>query len=112
MNPLSSPEIAAHPVGEIGQSAQLEEAFRLFLQASQDLEAQQTRLQNQVNRLSEDLAAANQRLAALLEALPAGVLVIEEGVVRDLNPAARGLLPDIREGSHWRIPSFWSPTLV
>lgn len=112
MNPLSSPEATAPQAVELGQGAQLEEAFRLFLQASQDLEAQQTRLQNQVNRLSEDLAAANQRLAALLEALPAGVLVIEEGMVRDLNPAAKSLLPEIREGSHWRIPSFWSPTLV
>lgn len=112
MNPQSSPELAALPQAENAQGAQLEQAFRLFLQASQDLEAQQTLLQNQVNRLSEDLAAANQRLAALLEALPAGVLVIEEGLVRDLNPAARDLLPDLREGSQWRIPNFWSPTPV
>lgn len=113
MNPLSSTELESRPAAESAQQGvQLEQAFRLFLQASQDLEAQQALLQNQVNRLSEDLAAANQRLAALLEALPAGVLVIEEGLVRDLNPAARDLLPDLREGASWRIPSFWSPTPV
>ncbi|MBU3724013.1 MAG: hypothetical protein FGM18_00700 [Burkholderiaceae bacterium] len=95
-----------------GQGAQLEEAFRLFLQASQDLEEQQKVLQNQVDRLSNDLAIANQRLAALLGALPAGVLLIEEGVVRDLNPAARALLPDLVEGIPWQIPTAWSATPV
>ena len=104
--------LTAHPDAESSQSVQLEEAFRLFLQASQELETQQSLLQGQVNRLSEDLAAANQRLAALLEALPAGVLVIEEGRVRDLNPAAKSLLPDLHEGSAWKIPSSWSPTPV
>jgi two-component system sensor histidine kinase FlrB len=97
---------------ESSQSTQLEEAFRLFLQASQELESQQSLLQNQVNRLSEDLAAANQRLAALLGALPAGVLVIEEGRVRDLNPAAKSLLPEMQEGSAWKIPRGWSATPV
>ncbi|NBW00790.1 MAG: hypothetical protein EBR85_03605 [Betaproteobacteria bacterium] len=112
MNPPASPDFAAGPATESAQGVQLEQAFRLFLQASQDLETQQTLLQNQVNRLSEDLAAANQRLAALLGALPAGVLVIEEGLVRDLNPAARALLPDISEGSPWAVPRSWSPTPV
>ena len=97
---------------EAQKGAQLEEAFRLFLQASQDLEAQQVALQNQLNRLSEDLAAANQRLAALLGSLPAGILVIEGGRVRDLNPAARALLPDLQEGSPWKIPSSWSATPI
>ena len=94
------------------EAAQLEQAFKLFLQASQDLEAQQSALQNQVQRLSEDLSTANQRLAALLEALPSGVLVIEDGRVRELNPAARELLPDTQEGALWRIPSTWSATPV
>ena len=94
------------------QSAQLEEAFRLFVQASQDLEEQQKTLQNQIDRLSNDLAIANQRLAALLGALPAGVLLIEDGVVRDLNPAARALLPDLIEGAPWQIPAAWSATPV
>ncbi|MBU3721152.1 MAG: HAMP domain-containing histidine kinase [Burkholderiaceae bacterium] len=112
MTQPAAPGLTAHPDAESSQSVQLEEAFRLFLQASQELETQQSLLQGQVNRLSEDLAAANQRLAALLEALPAGVLVIEEGRVRDLNPAAKSLLPDLHEGSAWKIPSSWSPTPV
>ncbi len=112
MTQPAAPSLTAHPSAESSQSVQLEEAFRLFLQASQELETQQSLLQGQVNRLSEDLAAANQRLAALLEALPAGVLVIEEGRVRDLNPAAKSLLPDLHEGSAWKIPSSWSPTPV
>lgn len=93
-------------------NAQLEEAFKLFLQASQELEAQQSALQNQVNRLSNDLADANQRMAALLSALPAGVLVIEDGRIRELNPAARNLLPSVQEGDTWRIPEDWSATPV
>ena len=111
---LGMPGSAAGAPGEASaaQGAQLEEAFRLFLQASQDLEAQQNALQNQVDRLSNDLAIANQRLAALLGALPAGVLLIEDGVVRDLNPAARALLPDLPDGAAWKIPSSWSATPV
>ncbi len=98
--------------GGPGQSAQLEEAFRLFLQVSQELEDQQKVLQNQVDRLSNDLAIANQRLAALLGALPAGVLLIEEGCIRDFNPAAQSLLPQVAEGQAWEIPPSWSATPV
>ncbi len=93
-------------------NAQLEEAFRLFLQASQELEAQQSALQGQVDRLSSDLAEANQRMAALLSALPAGVLVVEDGHVRQLNPAATALLPSLHEGAKWIIPQDWSATPV
>ena len=108
----AAPSLPTPPGAESSQSTQLEEAFRLFLQASQELESQQSLLQNQVNRLSEDLAAANQRLAALLGALPAGVLVIEEGLVRESNPAAKRLLPEMQEGSAWAIPRDWSATPV
>jgi two-component system sensor histidine kinase FlrB len=94
------------------ETAQLEQAFKLFLQASQDLEAQQSALHDQVRRLSEDLSTANQRLAALLEALPSGVLVIEDGRVRELNPAARELLPNTEVGAPWQIPNTWSTTPV
>lgn len=102
-SPTTANPIAAH---------QLEEAFKLFVQASQDLELSQASLQNEVKRLSEDLANANSRLAALLEALPAGVLVIENQRIRDLNPSAKALLPDLSVGDLWKIPSSWSPTPV
>jgi two-component system, sensor histidine kinase FlrB len=103
-------KIAAPPAGATG--SQLEEAFRLFLQASQDLETQQFRLQSEVSRLSGDLTNANRRLAALLAALPAGVLLVENGVVIDLNPAARAMVPGLSEGQRWAVPDSWSATAV
>ena len=93
-------------------SAQLDEAFRLFLQASKEIEAQQSKLQDEVQRLSQDLAGANQRLAALLAALPAGVVLIENGQVRDINPASAAMVPGLSPGKPWEIPESWIATPV
>lgn len=86
---------------------ELEQAFSLFNQASAQLTDAYQELQQQVERLTGDLAVANaelrrqllekealsQRLAHLLAAMPAGVVVLDQqGVVIEINPAARAML--------------------
>lgn len=86
-----------------GEALRLAEAFRIFSQASEELTAAYSELQGQVAQLTEELAAANgalrqqyqekaaltERLTVLLDALPAGVVVLDEkGLVLATNPAA------------------------
>jgi two-component system sensor histidine kinase FlrB len=95
---------------------ELEQAFSLFNQASAQLASAYQELQQQVARLTSELAFANgelrqqyvekealsQRLALLLEALPGGVVVLDaQGLVAQANPAARGLLGDDILGRPW-----------
>lgn len=89
-------------------AADLAGAFDLFLQASQALEKQHAELSRKVDDLNADLVKANQRLHSLLDALPAAVILVEQGVVTHLNPAARQLLPQLQSHSPWRLPSHWS----
>lgn len=85
----------------------LAEAFRVFSHASQELADAYAGLQRQVAELTAELAAANgelrrqyrekaaltERLAMLLDALPAGVVVVNgEGRVEQCNPAAQTIL--------------------
>lgn len=86
---------------------ELEQAFNLFNEASAQLTGAYQELQAQVEQLTGELAVANgelrrqflekealsQRLAKLLAALPAGVVVVDgKGVVREANAAATLLL--------------------
>lgn len=86
---------------------ELEQAFSLFNEASAQLTGAYQELQQQVERLTGELAVANvelrrqllekealsQRLSHLLSAMPAGVVVLDQkGAVIELNPAARELL--------------------
>src|SRR5574340_1073020 len=95
---------------------ELEQAFSLFTEASAQLTGAYQELQQQVERLTGDLAVANaelrrqllakealsQRLSHLLAAMPAGVVVLDQrGVVIELNPAARQLLGDALAGRAW-----------
>ena len=85
---------------------ELEQAFSLFNIVSEQLAASYAGLQNQVVSLTRELAIANgelsrqylekealsQRLAALLAALPAGVLVVDESEhVIEVNVAAQAM---------------------
>ena len=96
--------------------AELEQAFTLFSQASEQLTGAYQELQQQVERLTGELAVANgelrrqlqekealsQRLGLLLEALPAGVLVLDgDGRVAETNPAARAMLGLPLHGEDW-----------
>lgn len=108
------PATAAGP--SAGESERLAEAFRIFNQASEELATAYTQLQGQVAALTEELAAANgalrqqyqekaaltERLTLLLDALPAGVAVLDgaDRVVQ-ANPAARALLGADPVGGDW-----------
>ena len=105
MNPLtpSSPE-------------ELQEAFNLFNQMSEQLTDAYRELQKQVEQLTQELAVANgelrrqleekeslsQRLSRLLAALPGGVIVLDGGGrVSEVNPAVSTMLYGNLVGEAW-----------
>ena len=112
-----------HPA-EIASS--LNSAFQMFLESSNGLQHQHEQLQRHINRLSADLHLANRRLrdeidekatmaaklGALLAALPAGVVLVEDNVITEFNPAAAEILPDLALGLPWKLPDTWTKTDV
>jgi two-component system sensor histidine kinase FlrB len=95
---------------------ELEQAFSLFNLASEQLTGAYQELQQQVERLTVELAVANgelrrqllekealsQRLTHLLAAMPAGVVVLDQnGTVIDANPAAHAMFPGALLGALW-----------
>ncbi|GAO37474.1 histidine kinase [Sulfuricella sp. T08] len=95
---------------------ELEQAFSLFNEASAQLTGAYQELQQQVERLTGELAVANvelrrqllekealsQRLSHLLYAMPAGVIVLDQqGTIIELNPAALELLGESLVGHAW-----------
>jgi two-component system sensor histidine kinase FlrB len=96
---------------------ELQEAFNLFNQMSEQLTDAYRDLQKQVEQLTHELAVANgelrrqleekenlsQRLSRLLAALPGGVVVLDDqGIVSEANPAVAGLLSVPLPGRLWR----------
>lgn len=96
--------------------AELQEAFSLFNQVSEQLTGAYAELQLQVSQLTNELSIANgelrkqyeekaalsERLELLLSALPGGVVVIDaQGLVVEANPAAKALLGNELFGSAW-----------
>ena len=105
MNTLETPATAPAASPALDQ-ASLAEAFRIFNQASEELSSAYTALQGQVATLTAELAAANgalrqqyqekaaltERLSHLLDALPAGVILLDaEGRTVQANPAAEAV---------------------
>lgn len=97
-------------------AAELCEAFAEFESASATLTAFYTGLERQVAGLAAELAASRagqarelaekerlaQRLESLLDALPAGVVVLDgQGRVQECNPAAVELLGPLGAGDDW-----------
>lgn len=97
--------------------AALTEAFRLFNEASGELSRAYDALQMQVAQLTIELAhangelrrqyqekaALNERLGALLAALPAGVVVLDgDGMLVEANPAAMQMLGRDIVGWRWQ----------
>lgn len=95
---------------------ELEQAFSLFSVASEQLARAYAELQQKVSSLTEELALANgalkrqyaekealsERLAGLLDALPAGVVVLNgAGTIQQVNPAARRFLGEPLVGESW-----------
>lgn len=96
----------------------LQQAFLLFNQVSEQLTGAYTELQKQVEQLTHELAVANgelrrqlqekeslsQRLARLLDALPGGVVVLDaRGRILEANPAALTLLAGPLQGEEWAV---------
>ncbi|MFZ5509950.1 MAG: sensor histidine kinase, partial [Pseudomonadota bacterium] len=109
---MDSPVAAA----QAQDADRLAEAFRIFNRASEELAGAYTSLQSQVAQLTAELAVANgklrreyqekaalsERLGLLLDALPAGVVVLDrQGVVEQANPAAEAMLGAPLEGQAW-----------
>lgn len=106
------------PLGpdESGKTRELREAFAVFNQVSAELTQAYEQLQGKVTSLTAELAVANgelrrqyeekqalsERLTLLLNALPAGVLALDDGgLVTEINPAARLMLGEDLLGQSW-----------
>jgi two-component system sensor histidine kinase FlrB len=104
-------------VPEENGRAGLDQAFALFNQMSTQLNQSYSMLEARVSELKGQLALVSaqrmqelaekerlaNRLQSLLDLLPGGVIVIDgQGVVREANPAARGLLGQPLVGMLWR----------
>jgi two-component system, sensor histidine kinase FlrB len=96
---------------------ELESAFSLFTEASNQLSLAYADLQQQVVSLTEQLEIANgnlrreldekaalsRRLSLLLERLPGGVVELNgQGVVVEFNPAAHFMMQTLKFGSVWQ----------
>lgn len=118
------------PAGDPGaRTLELQKAFAVFNQVSQELTEAYGALQARVSSLTEELAVANgellrqyqekealsERLSSLLDALPAGVVLLEnDAVVSALNPAAVQMFGSEIVGAHWGdvASDFLEPTLA
>jgi two-component system sensor histidine kinase FlrB len=104
------------PAPEPEQALALKQAFEFFNRASADLTQAYEALQGRVESLTRELAVANgelrrqyqekealsDRLAALLSALPVGVVVVDEaGRIGETNPAATAMFGEAVVGRDW-----------
>jgi len=102
---------------QLSKAQDLQRAFDVFNQVSHELTQAYAALQARVQSLTNELAVANgelrrqyeekealsERLGLLLDALPAGVVVVEaDGMVSAANPAACALLGCVPAGWSWR----------
>ncbi len=100
------------------RSQALEEAFQQFNQVSAQLSSAYLQLEQRAERLGHELAKSRddrvrqlaekehlaERLSKLLEALPAGVVLLDgDGRIIELNPAARQLLGDVPLHTPWSL---------
>ena len=100
----------------LSNSEDLQNAFEVFNDMSQQLADSYHELEGRVASLNQELVTAQNerlqeltekvrvadRLQSLLKALPAGVVVLDaEGVVVESNPAARSLLGEPLDGVAW-----------
>lgn len=98
------------------KTAELQRAFAVFNQVSAELTHAYEALQTKVASLTEELAVANgelrrqyeekealsERLSSLLDALPAGVVLLDQRAnVVAVNPAAISMFGSDVVGAHW-----------
>lgn len=102
---------------QLSKVQDLERAFDVFNQVSQELTQAYAGLQARVQSLTDELAVANgelrrqyeekealsERLGLLLNALPAGVVVVDAaGNISQANPAASAMLGEGLCGRYWQ----------
>jgi two-component system sensor histidine kinase FlrB len=120
---------ASAPVDSESKTAELQRAFAMFNQVSAELTQAYEALQARVTSLTEELAVANgelrrqyqekealsERLSSLLDALPAGVVLLDSSAsVVAVNPAAMAMFGTDMVGRHWGdvARAFLEPTLT
>lgn len=126
---MHSPENTAISTDAAAKAAELQHAFALFNQVSAELTQAYEALQARVTSLTEELAVANgelrrqyqekealsERLSSLLDALPAGVVLLDAAArVGALNPAALAMFGAAAIGQHWGdvVRQFLEPTIT
>lgn len=119
----------ASPLPPDAKSLELQKAFDVFNQVSAELTEAYGILQGKVASLTQELAVANgalrqqylekealsERLSLLLNALPAGVVVLDGlAKVTEINPAAEAIFGEDIRGMHWGdvVQANLSPTLT
>lgn len=126
---MPTPQAPAAILDSEAKTAELQRAFAMFNQVSAELTQAYEALQARVTSLTEELAIANgelrrqyqekealsERLSSLLDALPAGVVLLDSsaGVVA-VNPAAMALFGTDMVGRHWGdvVRACLEPTLT
>ena len=113
---MSAPEELSQPNDPDARSAELQRAFAMFNRVSAELTQAYGALQARVASLTDELAVANgelrrqyrekealsERLSSLLDALPAGVVLLDAGAaVVAVNPAAVAMFGADVVGRHW-----------
>lgn len=114
---FSSPHLPLQASEETGEVEQLAAAFAFFNETSQQLTRSYHRLEGQVNQLTQELDKVSaekdqehkkngqlaQRMQALLNFLPGGVIVLDaKGRITQCNPAAQQMLNHPLAGGLWR----------
>lgn len=129
--PVSQDPAAEHlaPVDADAKAAELQRAFAMFNQVSAELTQAYEALQTRVTSLTNELAIANgelrrqyqekealsERLSSLLDALPAGVVLLDaSAIVVAVNPAAMAMFGADMAGRHWGdiVRASLEPTLT
>lgn len=117
------------PLDNEAKSAELQRAFAMFNQVSAELTLAYEALQTRVTSLTDELAVANgelrrqyqekealsERLSSLLDALPAGVVLLDSGaLIVAVNPAAMAMFGAGMMGRHWGdvVREFLEPTVT
>jgi len=109
-------------ISQSPEGSQLGAVFLQFVEATKALEISQQSLSAEVHRLTEDLAKSNanlkqqieakgriaEELAALLSALPTGVIILQHGKVYAFNEVSSVVAPWLKVGVLWGTPKSWT----
>jgi two-component system sensor histidine kinase FlrB len=126
---MTSLQATEAPIDPDSKTAELQRAFAMFNQVSAELTNAYEALQARVASLTEELAVANgelrrqyqekdalsERLSSLLDALPAGVVLLDSSAyIAAVNPAAIAMFGENLVGKHWGdvVQASLEPTLT